>query len=763
MTKADKELATDKALTAATLYLVCNDRPYDDIQDPRFRAMIQAAVDAAGIKAQHTNFSPTAAKDKCHDIAAMTRAELVDRLQGKKVTATFDHWTSRATLNYSCLTLHWIDDFKLQSSVISVYVYLGTSKAEAVYADFKRKLDELGLMPFVSHVVTDTAANMNKAGLLMEKDGRDHVYCTDHVLQLVAKKAFKATILGEAALRAAAERARAIKEQAEKEYKAAQEALQRSQQARATPAQRPARRAAQVEGQDEEEEDSDDEDDDAALGGETGQDAGLTREEREQIKIIEEALEQENTSPDAMQEEAEAMTTDPAEKKVKGVLRKARMIVAYFRRSTQAMGELRNLYHMQFLGPDNKKEKPDAPPAGKQGRLTKDFKLMQDVITRWWSTYNMIDRLLLLKPMIMTYAYRNGGFRKTKSTNKIEELAEDEWDALRDLRTLLKPFKLVMEKLQGNKYVTSSLVPTIIFGIHSSLDEAAKNERGKLNDSVAACARKMLKNFVHRYGNFKEDCFNREVLRGEYSRQVGVHRSLFVASALDPRTKELRSVPENQREGLWNYILDLMVEREYTRRLEADQKKEEESKKEQTQQSGTTAATAVDVGTPVKEGGEQDSAQQGSPDSASSVQKDLFEMGHPAEKEVPMSPAERDEMKAQVKEAMRLQLRAYRNAMGLKVEWKTVQEVDPLEWWKKNHGDFKNVWEVAEEFLAIPATAADSERAFSSAGNINTMKRTRLGSQLIDDGVLVKMNKEVVDAVLKHIYGDLWKETDGFE
>ena len=86
----------------------------------------------------------------------------------------------------------------------------------------------------------------------------------------------------------------------------------------------------------------------------------------------------------------------------------------------------------------------------------------------------MLERLLMLKKEIQAYAFTNGGYKRTKSKNKVEPLEEDEWKALTDLATLLKPFKVAMEQLEGNKYVTASLVPAVIFQVHHNLELADK-------------------------------------------------------------------------------------------------------------------------------------------------------------------------------------------------------------------------------------------------------------------------------------------------
>jgi hypothetical protein len=51
---------------------------------------------------------------------------------------------------------------------------------------------------------------------------------------------------------------------------------------------------------------------------------------------------------------------------------------------------------------------------------------------------------------------------------------------------------------------------------------------------------------------------------------------------------------------------------------------------------------------------------------------------------------------------------------------------DPLEWWPQ-HAELGAIHSLARMFLAIPATSADDERVFSSAGFTLNQRRTRLG------------------------------------
>lgn len=52
--------------------------------------------------------------------------------------------------------------------------------------------------------------------------------------------------------------------------------------------------------------------------------------------------------------------------------------------------------------------------------------------------------------------------------------------------------------------------------------------------------------------------------------------------------------------------------------------------------------------------------------------------------------------------------------------------VDPIVWWQQNGQQFPQLQKLANIFLSVPATSAPSERAFSSAGLLLTVKRSRL-------------------------------------
>ena len=72
--------------------------------------------------------------------------------------------------------------------------------------------------------------------------------------------------------------------------------------------------------------------------------------------------------------------------------------------------------------------------------------LIQDVVTRWWSTYKSIERLLDLKPVIDYLTHANPPVGYT--------LEIDEWETLEVIKTVLEPFRNMQLYLEGSEYET---------------------------------------------------------------------------------------------------------------------------------------------------------------------------------------------------------------------------------------------------------------------------------------------------------------------
>ena len=90
-------------------------------------------------------------------------------------------------------------------------------------------------------------------------------------------------------------------------------------------------------------------------------------------------------------------------------------------------------------------------------------KTIQDVATRWWSTYSMVQRLLHLRVHIFIVCNLN------RTNRSLVDLTNGQWELLEDIDKILKPFMLAQELLEGEKYVMLSLVVSIIEKIRKNL------------------------------------------------------------------------------------------------------------------------------------------------------------------------------------------------------------------------------------------------------------------------------------------------------
>lgn len=115
------------------------------------------------------------------------------------------------------------------------------------------------------------------------------------------------------------------------------------------------------------------------------------------------------------------LVVQSAIKDVNEIVMKVKRIVEYFNKSTQA---LRKLQETQ-----------------KQMKLP-ELKLKQDVVTRWNSTYEMLQRIFDIKDAVIS----------TLSLNRPDlGLSLGEWEILKDIIPVLKPFYEVTVEISAEK------------------------------------------------------------------------------------------------------------------------------------------------------------------------------------------------------------------------------------------------------------------------------------------------------------------------
>jgi hAT family C-terminal dimerisation region len=72
----------------------------------------------------------------------------------------------------------------------------------------------------------------------------------------------------------------------------------------------------------------------------------------------------------------------------------------------------------------------------------------------------------------------------------------------------------------------------------------------------------------------------------------------------------------------------------------------------------------------------------------------------------------------------------------------TKQDVPVFEWWKTHGRQFPLMQRLARKWLGCVATSVPSERAFSTSGNVVTVRRCSLTPELVQDLVFIAQNSK---------------------
>lgn len=105
----------------------------------------------------------------------------------------------------------------------------------------------------------------------------------------------------------------------------------------------------------------------------------------------------------------------------------------------------------------------------KQERLGLEFKLklVQDVSTRWNSTFDMLETILINKAPLVSIA-----LEPENAPHDIEMLCDQEFSIIKDLCTILEPLKELTEFLSASSYTTCAIVyPAIYSLVHDFLPD----------------------------------------------------------------------------------------------------------------------------------------------------------------------------------------------------------------------------------------------------------------------------------------------------
>jgi len=337
--------------------------------------------------------------------------------------------------------------------------------------------------------------------------------------------------------------------------------------------------------------------------------------------------------------------------------------------------------------------------------------IIADVTTRWNSSFLAWQRLLKLKDyinvLISTLSTKTDPDSKRDSKRlKQIMIEEEEWDVIKNLIPILRPFAEATNYLGGNKYCTYTImVPTLIkiinrlkpltaedekvvseinFKNHENIfdDEVSiEDDEERSNPSNPTVRKLRINDPANTQGLVKKIKLALYAAMKHYWSNL-ITPKVLLPSLLDTRIKDLSFVTVQQRFDTEELLSDLYSQ-EKASELLSSSKEENESQKY-------------------------------------------------------------DSIFASFKTSDAEEVNEVTDYLSLK---KINFESDPLVWWHGQEENFPILSRFAKKYLAVYACSTSSERLFSDAGNLLTAKRTRMSPKLFKKIMFLKRNGIHVDVI----------------
>ncbi|XP_060806471.1 E3 SUMO-protein ligase ZBED1-like [Amyelois transitella] len=323
------------------------------------------------------------------------------------------------------------------------------------------------------------------------------------------------------------------------------------------------------------------------------------------------------------------------------LLEKCHTVVTYFKQSTKAAYKLKEL-----------QEQMNHPV----------IKLKQEVITRWNSSFEMMERLLQTKLSLSAAL--------STMSSAPENFTANQWEAIEDCVSVLKPIEQLTTILSGEKYPTlSSMIPLI--------------------RNVQTCLIKKVP--VTEIGeNLKIS------LHSAITKRLGIletNKTAAKSTFLDPRYKKAGFGLEANAEKAAQWVIEELES-------EIIKKNRNLAPDESSQTVNTSSNANASIGTNNKA-------------------NDLWE-------DFDKKISERELIQTPTSSAIVI-VKQYREMQYLD------RHLEPILFWEQRKKAMPELYELAIKYLCIPASSVPAERVFSKAALICNQRRNRLDSKKVDE------------------------------
>jgi hypothetical protein len=338
------------------------------------------------------------------------------------------------------------------------------------------------------------------------------------------------------------------------------------------------------------------------------------------------------------------------------------------------------------------------------------YRPMLDVETRWNSTFLMIDRLThLRKALDAVFASdeweRARQAREESDRPPIQALVAADYIHMEEFKNVLKPFLQATSSLEGDSYVTMSMV----YPVFCSLKRTVLAPKDEDSDFV-----KDIKNAL------------RKNLMAHWTEKLDSTMALM-ATFLDPRFRQLPFLTTEE-----NILMQDRFCAEACRLAEA----------EEAVVGPRRESASVSI----------DNEEELPPPSGEAPPSQFQGGGEPTEFEkmmtmvmssAPLRPHSRRRMAGGQQEGAETRTLADKVALEVRMylaEISVAPKQGPFEWWLLFRSKYPWLWKLAKQYLIIPASSSTSERVFSDAGDVVTKDTASLTDEHVDQKVFLYHN-----------------------